>query len=480
MGRKPRVAIVGAGMSGICMGVKLRECGFDDFTIYEKARGPGGTWRQNRYPGLTCDVPSRFYQFSFAPNPSWSSFFSTGPEINDYLGRVVAAWGLAGHIRYGSEVIETVFDDGRWLVTTAGGEQAEYDFLICATGFLDHPRLPELRGLDDFAGFSFHSARWDHSAELAGKRVGVIGTGSTGVQMVTALAGVAAHLDLFQRTAQWVVPVPNFGYSRVSAALHRAFPILNRLSYYGIRFVIEFFSQALVKPGWRRRAVDLVCWLNLRTVRDRQLRRALRPNYRPMCKRLVVSSGFYRAVQRSDVSVVTAAIDRVVPSGVATADGALHELDVLILATGFDAHAFMRPMKMSGRDGITLEEAWAKGPSAFQTVAMPGFPNCFTLVGPHSPIGNFSVISTAETQVSHVMGWIRRWSAGEFATVEPSRDATSRYNSSIRAALPRTVWVTGCNSWYLGADGLPELWPWTPHRHRTMLANPARSDWVLV
>jgi cation diffusion facilitator CzcD-associated flavoprotein CzcO len=467
-------------MSGLCMAMRLQQCGFDDFTIYEKARHIGGTWRDNKYPGLTCDVPSRLYQYSFAPNPGWSSFFSPGPEIEAYLARVAAEGGLLAHIRFGSEVTAAEFSSGRWLITTAGGEQAEYDFLICATGFLRVPRVPQLRGLEDFAGACFHSARWDQTVSLEGLRVGVVGTGSTGMQIVSAVAGRCAQLDLFQRTAQWVVPVPNFRYSSVALRLYRALPFLNRLSYNGIRALIEFFSYALVKPGLRRRAVELVCRANLRSVRDPELRRALRPDYTPMCKRLVVSSGFYRAVQRSDVSVVTSGIDRVVGSGVVTVDGVLHELDVLILATGFDAHAFMRPMKMTGRDGITLEEAWAEGPRAFQTVAMPGFPNCFMLVGPHSPIGNFSVISTAETQAEHVLYWIRGWCEGEFDTVEPTLAATERYNSLINEALPDTVWVTGCTSWYLGASGLPELWPWTPRRHRAMLGNPVRSDYVLA
>lgn len=473
----PRLAIIGSGMSGICMAIRLQQSGFTNFTIYEKALTPGGTWRDNTYPGLTCDVPSRFYQFTFAPNPNWSSFFSPGREINAYFAGLATAHKLTDRTRYGTEVARAEFRNGHWLVTTASGEQAEYDFLISATGVLHHPLTPQLVGLEDFAGAKFHSARWNHNVEVTGKRVGVIGTGSTGVQIVTALAGRTHHLTLFQRTAQWVLPVPNFRYSRLTSAAYRAVPILNRLSYLGTRAIFEFFARALTQPGWRRTTIEFLCRANLRTVRGRQLRRALRPDYRPMCKRLVVASGFYRAVQRHGVELVTAGIDHLQPAGIVTADGRLHELDVLVFATGFDTHAFMRPMRMTGRDGITLDDAWAHGPKAFQTVMMPGFPNFFMLIGPHSPIGNYSLTAIVEAQSDHVLQWLRRWRNGELATIEPTQIATDGFNAQMRAAMPDTVWVTGCNSWYLGQDGTPELWPWAPDLHRNMLKHPTPSDY---
>jgi cation diffusion facilitator CzcD-associated flavoprotein CzcO len=479
MSCNPRVAIIGAGMSGICMAITLQHFGFDTFTIYEKSVAPGGTWRDNTYPGLTCDVPARFYQFTFAPNPQWSSFFSPGPEINEYFARTANEHGLLRHTRFCTEITHAEFRNGRWLLTTARGEQAEYDFVICGTGVLHYPRMPGIAGLDDFTGYSFHSARWNHEIDLSDKRVGVIGTGSTGVQIVTALAGQTAHLDLFQRTAQWVLPIPNFRYSRATKAAYRLLPPLSKLTYLGMRTVIEFLAHALTEPGWRRTAIALVCQASLYTVRDPQLREALAPDYRPMCKRLVVSSGFYQAIQRGSVHLVTTAIDHVEPRGVVTADGVMHELDVLVFATGFDAHAFMRPMHITGRDGITLDAAWAQGPKAFQTVAMPGFPNLFMLIGPHSPIANYSLTAIAEAQANYVVGWIRAWRDGEIRMVEPTQEATDRFNARIQEALPGTVWATGCSSWYLGKDGKPELWPWKPGKHRQMLQHPSRTDYRL-
>jgi cation diffusion facilitator CzcD-associated flavoprotein CzcO len=350
------------------------------------------------------------------------------------------------------------------------------DFLISACGVLRIPAYPDIPGLESFAGAVFHSARWDHHVRIAGRRAAVIGTGSTGAQIVSSLAGVAAELKLFQRTAQWMVPMPNPSHSRLTRALHRRFPVLDRLAYDGWRRLIEALAQGLIEPGWRRSLTQACCRWHLRTVRDPELRRALTPNYEPLCKRLVVSSGFYRAIQRDDVTLVTDAIDHVEPSGIVTADGTLHELDVLVLATGFDAHAYMRPIELFGLDGVALEEAWSGGPRAYITVGLPGFPNFFTMLGPHSPVGNYSLTEIADTQAGYIAAWIGRWRAGDFDTVAPTPEATDRFNAELREAIPGTVWASGCNSWYLGEDGLPELWAWNPRTHREMLSQPRVAD----
>jgi cation diffusion facilitator CzcD-associated flavoprotein CzcO len=474
------VAIIGAGMSGICMGVKLQRAGIGDFTIFEKERDLGGTWRDNTYPGLVCDVPSRFYQFSFDLNPGWTHRFSPGPEIWRYFDRVADRHDLRRRIRFNTEVLEATHDGAAWHLRTSDGAEHEVDFLISATGVLHHPRRPLIEGLDSFGGAIFHSARWDHQVPLDGRRVGVLGTGSTGVQIVTALAGRAKPLVLFQRTAQWILPYPNRRYTRLTRALHRRFPALDRLSLRLTQRYFEWFSRALTEPGVRRRVVGAACRLNLRTVRDPRLRRRLTPDYQPMCKRLVVSSGFYKAVQRDDVEVVDTAIERVEPGGVRTRDGVLHQLDVLVLATGFDAHAYLRPLALTGPDGRTLDEAWAAGPRSYRTVALPGFPNFFMLIGPQSPVGNYPLTAIAETQADYAISWIRRWAAGEIERVSPRADAAARFEVERREAMPGTVWVTGCQSWYLGADGVPEIWPWVPDRHREMLAEPREDEFELV
>jgi cation diffusion facilitator CzcD-associated flavoprotein CzcO len=474
--RSPRVAIVGAGMSGICMAIALRRAGITDLTIYEKGHGVGGTWRDNTYPGLTCDVPSRFYQFSFARKPDWSHVFSPGAEIRDYFTKVAHDFGLGESIRFGTEVVHAEFAENHWRVCTSKGDTEEFDFVIAATGILHHPRYPTIPGLDTFAGAIFHSARWNHDVALRGKRVAVVGTGSTGVQIVCGLAGEAGHVELFQRSAQWVFPFPNPAYTRLGNALQRSVPGLGRAIYYGYRATLEFFAGALVKPGWRRRIVSAACRANLRTVRDPHVRLELTPDHEPMCRRLIISGRFYRAIQRRDVELVTAGIDHIAPEGIVTTGGGLHKVDVIALATGFDAHAFMRPMNMIGEDGVTLAQAWRDGPRAHLTVSLPGFPNFFMLLGPHSPIGNYSLTATVETQADYILNWIQMWRQRAFDTVAPTQAATDRFNAEMQAAMPDTVWATGCTSWYLGQDGRPELWPWNPGRLRATLGQTELDD----
>ncbi|MBS9534817.1 NAD(P)/FAD-dependent oxidoreductase [Mycobacterium sp. M1] len=480
MKRLPSVGIVGAGMSGLCQAIMLRQAGIDDVTIYEKAQEVGGTWRDNTYPGLSCDVPSRFYQFTFAVNPDWTKLFSPGGEIFDYFRWATDAHGVREVIRFGVEVTDVVFDGRQWRLTTGAGETVAHDFLICAAGVLREPRTPDIAGLADFAGPVMHSARFDHRVDLTGKRVAVIGTGSTGVQLVCGLVDSVSRLELFQRSAQWVLPLPNPDYRRWTAGLHRRMPVLDTAAYRGYHRAFEFFARALVEPGWRRRLLGGACRLNLRTVRDPVLRRRLTPDYQPMCRRLVISPDFYRAVQRPNVHLVDAAIDRVESQGIVTADGVLHEVDVIVLATGFDAYAFMRPMTITADDGRTVEQLWKRGPKAHLGVALPGFPNFFMLIGPHSPVGNYSLTAIAEAQAGHIRRWIQRWCDAEFDTVAPTEAATEQFNADMRAAMPGTVWATGCTSWYLGAEGLPELWPWTPNAYlQRLAATPAAGDYEI-
>ncbi|QWF85267.1 putative monooxygenase [Amycolatopsis sp. CA-230715] len=470
----PRVAIVGAGMAGLCMAAKLRRAGFDDFVVHERADEVGGTWRDNTYPGLSCDVPARFYSFSFAPNPAWTRNFAPGPEIQRYFVRSSAELGIRPHIRFRSAVTEAVWDGRRYRLRTADGGTDHADVLIAATGILREPKTPAFPGMETFEGASFHSARWDHSVSLRGKKVAVIGTGSTGVQITSALAGVAAPLKLFQRTAQWILPLPRLPYSAASRAALSSAPKLNRLSYRAYQTIMEqIFGKAAVETGWQRSGVAAVCRSYLRmAIPDRRLREKLTPPDDPMCKRLIMSAAFYPAVRRKDVDLVTAGIERIEGNGIRTTDGRLHEADVIVYATGFDAHAFLRPMELTGEGGRTLDEAWSDGPRGYRTVAVPGFPNFFTLIGPHSPIGNHSLIAIAETQADYVLRWLERMRAGEVSSVVPTAEAGDEFNTALREAMPSTVWTTGCDSWYLGADGVPELWPWTPAVHRGMLAEP--------
>jgi len=475
--RTLNVAIVGAGMSGLCMAAKLQDAGIDTFTIFETADEVGGTWRDNTYPGLTCDVPSRFYSYSFRSNPEWSHLLPPGAEIQSYFGQVATERGIRKHIRFGTEVTSAQYRDGQWWVGTDGGEQP-FDILVTATGILRIPSYPEIPGLETFAGAKFHSARWDHSVSLPDKRIGLIGTGSTGVQITADLGGKVHELKIFQRTPQWVFPFPNPRYSRVTKTVLRRFPAMSRLGYRFWQGVYEHvFFRAVLEPCWQRRFVSAMCrWYLNTSVRDRELRGRLTPDYQAMCKRIVASAGYYQALQKRGVHVIADTIDRVEPSGIVTADGTLHELDILVLATGFDARAYVRPMNIVGEDGLTLDEAWQDGPHAYRSVAVPGFPNLFMLMGPHSPIGNQSLVIVAENQADYAMWWINQIRDGSVLAAAPTEAATKDYNEQMKADLPQTVWATGCKSWYIGKDGLPELFPWHPSRHRELLRTPQVDD----
>jgi cation diffusion facilitator CzcD-associated flavoprotein CzcO len=478
--RTPRVAIVGAGMSGICIGATLVRAGITTFTVFEKATRVGGTWRENTYPGIACDVPSRFYQFTFAPNPDWTHRMSPGEEIWKYFEKVADEGGVTERIRFGTTVTEARWNGTGWTVVASDGSSGDYDFLVSATGILHHPAYPEIAGLESFAGPSFHSARWDHSVELAGKTVAMIGTGSTGVQILSSLAPRVGQFVVFQRTPHWVVPLSNPEFSSVTRWLHRRFPAYDRFSYRMSRRGIEALSPALLHPGKARRFLTWYTRRQLKRIKDPDLRAALTPDSAPMCRRLIVSPDYFDAVQRENVHVVTTRIDHVDPRGIVTTDGVLHELDVLVLATGFDAHAYLRPVNLVGPDGYTLDQAWSAGPKAYRTVAVPGFPNFFLLMGPNSPVGNYSLTAIAETQTNYVMEWIGRWQRGEITSAMPTTAATDDFYAQVREAMPNTVWTTGCRSWYIGETGEPELFPWAPERHREMLARVREDDFLTV
>ena len=476
---RPRVLVIGAGMSGLCMGAKLKHAGIESFTILEKASALGGTWRENTYPGLSCDVPSRFYSYSFLPNPDWTTSFAGGPEIQRYFKAAADELELGPHIEFETEVTEARWDGQRWNVRTADGAVRGADVVVTATGVLHHPRYPDIPGLEDFEGAMFHSARWDHAVPLEGRRVAVIGTGSTGVQIVSALAGVAERLYVLQRSAQWVVPIPNRRYSKTTRAVMRRVPALNRAAYRTYQIALaEVFSRALTKPGLMRQLMSGACRLSLRRgIRDPELRHRLTPDHAPMCRRLIMSPNYYPSMQRDDVELVTESIEAIEAEGIRLRDGRLLPVDVIVLATGFDAHAYVRPINIVGDGELTLEQAWAGGPRAYRTVALPGFPNLFMLMGPHSPIGNFSLIAVAEVQADYIMSWIERMQRGTVHHAAPSASATEEYNAEMRAAMPDTIWTSGCTSWYIGEDGLPELWPWSPGRHRAMLREIRTDEW---
>jgi cation diffusion facilitator CzcD-associated flavoprotein CzcO len=482
-GRHLRFAIVGAGMAGILSAIKLKEAGLADCTIYEKADRLGGTWRENTYPGIACDVPSHLYSYSFAPNPDWSHRFSPGGEIRAYFERVAREHDVERSICFGDEVSRCEFAGGRWRLETARGRRDEADVVIAATGVLHHPRYPDIDGLDTFQGACFHSARWDHTVPLDGRRVGVVGTGSSAVQIVSATVDRAARLLLFQRTAQWIMPQENPPYSEAEKEEFRRHPeLIRELREQISRLFAESFSNAVVNADSpQMKLIEDACRANLeQNVLDPQLREKLRPSYRAACKRLVISPDFYQAIQKANAELVTEGIARVEPKGVRTRDGRLHELDVLVLATGFRVDRFMRPMEMIGRGGIRLDEAWAPRPTAYLSISIPGFPNLFMLNGPNGPVGNFSLIEVAELQFGYVMQLIDLVRSGRCRAVSASAAAAERFESERAQAARKTVWMTGCQSWYLDDRGIPAVWPWSFDRFREEMAEPRLDAYELA
>jgi cation diffusion facilitator CzcD-associated flavoprotein CzcO len=481
--RQPSIAIIGAGMSGIAAVVELRKAGYTDLTVFEKTDRVGGTWRENTYPGLSCDVPSRWYSFRFALNPDWTHRFSYGPEIQAYMESVAERFGVTGIVRFHTPVVKLEYEGPTWLLTTAAGECRRFDIVISATGILHKPAYPNIEGLESFEGACFHSARWDHSVDLAGKRVGVIGTGSTAAQIIGDLTPKVGRMVVFQRTPQWMISMPQKRYGEITRRVLRAFPFLRKIVYGWYReLMIRTFAAATVGDKRMQERISRASLRNLEeNVRDPELRRRLTPDYQAACKRLILCSSFYPAISSPNARLVTDAIVRVTPKGVETADGTVHELDVLVLATGFDPGAFILPTKVIGENGVDLERYWDGAPRAHRAVAIPGFPNFWMLEGPTGPVGNMSLIMVTEHQIDYVVAMLDRMKADGLAAIAVREEAFRAYNDAMKARVPRTVWVTGgCTSWYMDKTGMPNLYPWPPKQYLQAMHSPEFSEFRLM
>lgn len=458
----PKVLIIGAGATGLLAHIKLREAGITDLTIIEKADRVGGTWRENTYPGVACDVPAPHYCYSFEPYV-WSHHLAFGDELQDYMEHVGRKYGVTEQVRFGEEVTACRWgEDGRWHVETSKGDAFSVDLVISATGFLHHPRWPDIAGRDLFEGLHWHTAQWRHDVDLTGKRIGVIGTGSTAHQMIPELINAGHDVRVFQRTPQWVAPVPNIRFPEWLRARWRKKPERMAVWKAGYRWLVQnIFINATVGKWLPNKIMNILCRGHLLRVRNPGLRRALTPDYEVGCKRLVINTSFYGAIQKSNAQLITQGIKQIEPNGIRLRDGSLQELDVIIYATGFHNFHFMRPMELVGRAGHSIEDSWGQGRYASHMgLLLEHFPNYILMLGPGSPIGNNTIIGIAERQMAYVLQLIAQWRSGKIAAIEPTGEAVAEFTDYIATGAEKTVWVGGCESWYLDASGKPTIFPY--------------------
>ncbi len=475
-----RIAIVGAGFSGMAAAIRLLQAGQENIVIYEKADDVGGTWHHNRYPGLCCDTPAKAYVYSFEPTANWSSLYPKRDEIHDYCRFVAEKYGLIPRIRFGQEICRAEYDgSGHWQLETRQGLKDTADVVIMATGVLHHPYYPDITGMDTFAGATVHTACWDDDLDLSGKRVGVIGTGATAVQLVPAIVDQVGTLTVFQRSAQWISPSGNKNTPQERRDMLRRNPELMFDEYHRVMEKIETLVEGLrtMEDQFYRDLRD-ACQAHLETITDPELRRKMTPGYDPGCKRLIFADKFYPAIQKENADVVIDAIQQIEPAGIRTADGALHELDVLILATGYRMHDYMRPMGITGADGLALDHVWEKGAFAHRGMTVPGFPNMFMLVGPNSPLTNYPVIAVAEIQMEYLMQLIQPVLDGRYASVCATPAATEKFNKDLVEATANTVWTTGCDSYYINDAGIPNVWPWSIDEFKASMQAPELSEYL--
>ncbi len=460
---RPRIAIIGAGFAGLGAAIQLRQAGFDDLVVFDRGAEVGGTWRDNTYPGCACDIRSHLYSFSFFRNPDWTSEYPRQPEIEAYLQHAADHFGLRPFLRLRTEVTELRWDEAArtWSVHTSDGDVETFDVVINGTGPLSRPQVPDVPGLDRFAGTWFHSARWDHDHRLKGERVGVIGTGASAIQFVPEIARRAERLTVFQRTPPWIVPRNDRSFSPAQRRRFRRYPVLTRL--HRARIYLENESQVLAFLGNRwasAQARSLATGFLDRQVADPDLRARVLPDYPPGCKRILISNDWYPTLQRNDVDLVTDPIVEVREHSVLTADGTDHPLDTLILGTGFAATEFLSPMKVFGRGGVELSEAWRSGAATYLGLAVSGFPNFWLLAGPNTGLGHNSIVLMIEAQLHTVLGALAAQRADEVRGWEVRAEAQDRAYAQVQRRMGRTVWASGCHSWYLSEGGRNDtLWP---------------------
>ncbi|MFF2364898.1 flavin-containing monooxygenase [Streptomyces sp. NPDC058122] len=466
-----RVAVIGSGFGGLGAAVRLRREGITDFVVLERAGGVGGTWRDNSYPGCACDVPSHLYSFSFAPNPEWPRTFSGQEHIRAYLEHVADVFRLRPHLRFNSEVTMMTWDTDKlhWRIETSGGTLTA-DVVVSATGPLSDPKIPSVPGIDTFTGKVFHSARWDHDYDLSGKRVAMIGTGASAIQIVPAIQPDVARLTLFQRTPPWVMPRVDRAISGPERWLHRRLPFTaqaRRGLLWGIR---ELQVQAFTKRPDELGLVERLAKRNIsRAVKDPELRAKLTPDYRIGCKRILLSNAYYPALTRPNVDVVASGLAEIDGSTLVAADGTRADVDAIVFGTGFHVTDMPIADRVVGADGRTLAEAWKDGMKSLRGATAAGFPNWMTIIGPNTGLGNSSMILMIESQLNYMADFVRQLGVlGGRVALDARPGAVDAWNHRVQERMKRTVWNTGgCTSWYLDANGVnTTVWPGTTTEFR--------------
>lgn len=462
--RHAEIVIIGSGFAGLGAAIKLNEAGHTDFLVLERGEEVGGTWRDNSYPGAACDVPSQLYSFSFALNPEWSRSFSKQPEIQAYIRNVAAGSGVLDRHLFGTEVLGAVWDADAalWRISTNKGEFTA-NIVIPAVGALCEPALPDIKGIGDFEGEIFHSSRWNHDVDLTGKRVAVIGTGASSIQIVPAIAGKVAHLDVYQRTAPWILPRADREYSAAERFAYRHVPGFQRLARAGVYALRETQVVGLTKFPALLKPLQLSATMHLRkAIKDPALRAKVTPNFSMGCKRMLISNNYYPALAQSNVDVVTDPIAEVRAGAIVTRDGTVREIDALIVATGF--HVTDSPVfeVIRGKSGSTLAETWDRiGMQGYKGTAVADFPNMFFLVGPNTGLGHSSMVYMIESQITYAVDAVATLKRHGLAAVEVRGDVSADFNKRMQDRLKPTVWMTGgCASWYLDKHGNnTTLWP---------------------
>ena len=480
-GTKRRIAIIGTGFSGLCIGIHLKKTGNDNFVIFAKADRIGGTWRENTYPGAECDIPSALYSYSFERNPNWTHKWSEQDEILRYLEHCAAKHGLNPHIRFGQEVRDLQFQEaeGSWRLETADGAVEEFDAVVSAVGQLQKPHTPEIAGAGIFQGAAFHSARWDHSVSLDGKNVCSIGNAASALQFIPQIAPKTKKLTVFQRSANWVVKKNDREYTAFEKWLGTVFPPL--LLWY--RFYIFMRGEGMLYPlmfgksGWLRRKSEQQTKDYIdEKIRDPELRKKLVPDYPMGAKRILFSDDYYDALDRDNVDVVTEPIDRIEPGGVRTKDGVLHEADVIVYATGFETTSFLTPMHVRGLGGEVLNETWARdGAQAYLGITHTGFPNFFMMYGPNTNLGHNSIVIMIEAQTRYILSCLAALDAKNAKWLNVKAPVQKAYNEWVQRRLQNSVWARVNRSWYKTADGkITNNWVGrtTEYRRKTRAVNP--------